>query len=65
MRVYLPEVPHFPQTRNGNCLEASVCMVLAYLGSSVSEDKVCELFDAEPEGPPASRIRRLQRWNFR
>jgi len=57
-------VPHFPQTRDGTCLEACVCIVLAHLGSPVTEDKVCELFDASPEGTPASRVRRLQRWNF-
>lgn len=62
MRVYLPEVPHFQQMRDGTCLEACVCTVLAYLGSPVTEDKVCELFDAAPEGTPASRVCRLQRW---
>lgn len=38
MRVYLSEVPHFPQTRDGTCLEACICMILAYLGSPVTED---------------------------
>lgn len=64
MRVYLPEAPHFQQTRDGTCLEACVCIVLAYLGSPVTEDKVCALFDADPEGTPASRVRRLHRWHF-
>lgn len=64
MRVYWPAAPHFLQTRDGTCLEACVCMVLAALGSPVTEDKVRELFDADPEGTPASRVRRLRRWNF-
>ena len=64
MRVYLPEAPHFQQTRDGTCLEACVCIVLAYLGSPVTEDIVCALFDADPEDTPASRVRCLHRWYF-
>ncbi len=64
MHVYLPEVPHFPQTRDGTCLKACVCIVLAYLQSPVTEEKVSDLFEAEPEGTPASRVQRLKQWNF-
>lgn len=64
MRVYLPEVPHFLQTHDGSCLEASVCIILAYFGSPVTEETVSTLFDALPEGTPASRVLRLRQWNF-
>ena len=37
---------------------------LAYLGSPVTEDKVCALFDADPESTPASHVRCLHRWHF-
>ena len=59
------KVPHLPQTTDGTCLEACVCMVLAYLQQPVVESKVFDLFGAEAVGTPASRILRLERWGFK
>jgi ABC-type bacteriocin/lantibiotic exporter with double-glycine peptidase domain len=64
MPVSLPDVSHFQQTRDGTCLEACACIVLAYLGSPVTEETVLNLFDGDESGTPSSRIRRLERWGY-
>lgn len=58
------KVPHIPQSSDGSCLQACVCMVLAYLGSPVIENKVSELFEASEYGVPSSRVLRLGKWGF-
>lgn len=57
-------VPHISQQHDGTCLEACVCMILAYLQSPVLEDDVCRLFGSELFGTPSSRIRRLSNWGY-
>jgi ABC-type bacteriocin/lantibiotic exporter with double-glycine peptidase domain len=59
------KVPHFRQTTDGTCLEACVCMILAYLQSPVEESKVCELFESDEIGTPSSRVLRLEQWDFK
>ena len=58
-------VPHVPQTSDGYCLDACVCMVLAYWGSPVTEAKVSQLLGSEGAGVPASRVRRLAQWGYK
>ncbi len=65
MPVAWLEVPHFQQTADGTCLEACVCMVLAYLQSPVLESKVSTLFESDEIGTPTSRILRLETWGFK
>ena len=57
-------VPHFRQTTDGTCLEACVCMVLAYRQNPVEESRVSELFEADEIGTPAARILRLDQWGY-
>jgi len=59
------EAPHFRQTTEGACLEACVCMVLAYWQSPVLESTVSKLFEAGELGTPASRVLRLEKWGFK
>lgn len=57
-------VPHWQQSSEGRCLESCVCMVLSYLGHSVTEDSVAQLFDSTPFGTPSSRVKRLKHWGY-
>ncbi len=58
------KVPHILQSADGKCLQACACMVLAYLQSPITEDKISELFNASAFGVPSSRITRLQQWGY-
>lgn len=64
MRSDWLKVPHIPQSADGKCLQACACMVLAYLASPVTENKVSELFEASEFGVPSPRVARLEKWGY-
>lgn len=54
------QVPYFPQQGDGYCLPACVQMVLAYLGLSVSQDRLDRKLEVRPPlGVPTFNVSRL------
>lgn len=60
----LLNVPHFSQSTDGRCLEACVCMCLAFLGDAVVEEQVTRLFGSTGGGTLASRVVRVNSWGY-
>ncbi|HID62188.1 MAG TPA: hypothetical protein EYP49_05535 [Anaerolineae bacterium] len=58
-------LPHYPQSAEGLCLAACARMVLAYWGTTTSEEELTELLGIKNWGAPASAIQRLPRFSQR
>jgi len=52
-------VPHYKQSRDGQCLPTCARMVLAYLGQDLDEARLARLLRTRPFGTPADHIRLL------
>jgi len=57
-------IPHFQQSADGRCLEACVCMILAYWQNPILESQISELFSSTEIGTPSSRVLRLSQWGY-
>ena len=65
MPASLLNVPHYPQVDEAGCLLAGVEMVTTYLGKRQLQPDLAKLLESMPEGVPASRIKRLEKYDFR
>jgi ABC-type bacteriocin/lantibiotic exporter with double-glycine peptidase domain len=58
-------IKHAPQEVDQGCLAACAQMALAMLGTQLSQQSLNQIFDLTPVGVPLSRLKRLERRNFR
>ena len=65
MPASLLNAPHYPQVDEAGCLLAYVEMVTTYLGTRQLQPNLAKLLESMPEGVPASRIKRLEKYGFR
>jgi ABC-type bacteriocin/lantibiotic exporter with double-glycine peptidase domain len=63
--VNLLKVEHIPQKAEAGCLPACVQMVTHFLGKELTQAYLVALFEALPEGIPASRIKRLEQHDLK
>ena len=61
--VLLP-VPHFEQSRDGNCLPACVQMVLAFWGDEQTEADLVKLLGTKRYGTPIRNAQRLRQEGY-
>ena len=61
--VLLP-VPHFEQSRDGNCLPACVQMVLAFWGEKLTEAVLVKQLGTKQYGTPIRNAERLRRRGY-
>ena len=57
-------LPHFQQSREGYCLSACARMVIAYLGTALSEAEISQALGARNFGTPSFAIQRLASLGF-
>lgn len=62
-KLLLP-VEHFPQVGDSACLAACAQMVLSYLGISVEQSNLYQLFETTSLGAPLSRLTQLNRYKL-
>lgn len=61
--VLLP-APHFEQSRDGMCLPACVCSVLAFWGEQRTETSLAQLLGTKSYGTPIRQVERLAKQGY-